>query len=118
MNLELYFGPDWVGVIGEAFWSDNTGFGMFRPNAADTPATRRVREYIAFSEEWHERLRAGQPYSADEFDAYRDIHESELWRTVAPDGTTVRITGPIFVQGEVTWGPPTSDTSPQGGVRW
>jgi len=107
MKLQLRYGPLLVGEIEGAFWSDNTGYGVFRlaPGGGDDPALDRVREYIAFSEEWHLRLQADQPHSASEWDAFRDVYSSELWHTVASDGTISRIEGPVFVQGEVTWGP-------------
>jgi hypothetical protein len=104
-NLELFYGPNLVGMIEGALWSDGTGYGIFRPSGADEPATRRVREYIDFSEDWHVRLRSGQPHNKTEFDAFRDIHESELWRAVGEDGKAEPIFGPVFVDGEVTWGP-------------
>jgi hypothetical protein len=105
MNLELRFGPHAVGVIEGAFWSDGTGYGVFRPagHPADDPTVRRVREYVAFSEEWHERLKAEAGYSRAEWDAFRDVNSSDLWHVVAPDGTVVRIRGPVFIRGEVTW---------------
>jgi hypothetical protein len=107
MNLQLRHGPLLIGEIEGAFWSDGTGYGVFRPThaAKDDPALRRVGEYIAFSEDWHARLRAEQPYSTAEWDAFGDIYGSTLWNTIAPDGTISRIEGPVFVQGEVTWGP-------------
>jgi hypothetical protein len=104
VNLELRYGPHLVGVIEGVVWSDNTGYGLFRPAAGDDPAVRRVREYIAFSEEWHDRLRAGRPHHADEFGAHREVYESGLWHTVASDGTAAGVAGPVFVAGEVTWG--------------
>jgi hypothetical protein len=104
-------------MIEGAFWSDNTGYGVFRLADASDPATRRMREFIAFSEEWHERLRAEQPHDPAEFDAFRDIYESEAWHSIAPDGTTVRVCGPVFVQGEVTWGPAPSDETNPGSDR-
>ena len=106
MNLELRFGSHVVGVIEGAFWSDGTGYGTFRPPAepTDVPALRRVREYIAFSEDWHERLKAEAGYSPAEWDAFRDVNGSERWHTVAPDGAVCRISGPVFIRGEVTWG--------------
>jgi hypothetical protein len=99
VNLELRYGPHLVGVIEGAVWSDDTGYGVFCPTRSPDPATRRVREYIAFSEDWHERLRVDRPHDAREFDAYRDIYDSGLWRTVAPDGGTAKIAGPVFLAG-------------------
>jgi hypothetical protein len=114
MDLELRFGSHVVGVIEGAFWSDGTGYGMFRPpgETTDASALRRVREYIAFSEDWHERLGAESGYDRAEWDAFRDVYASELWHTVSPDGTSCRISGPVFIRGEVTWGgdqPPAPD---------
>jgi hypothetical protein len=105
MNLQLRYGPLLVGEIEEAFWSDNTGYGVFRPTspASDDPIVRRVREYIVFSEDWHRRLLAEAEYSASEWDAFRDVYDSEVWHTVAPDGAVSRIGGPVFVDGELTW---------------
>ena len=105
MNLELHYGPQLVGVIESPIWSDNTGYGLFRPATRDDSSIRRVWEFIAFSGDWHERLRAGRSRDAAEFNAFCDIHESTLWHTVAPDGSVARISSPVFVQGEVTWEP-------------
>lgn len=104
MILELHYGPHRIGTVEGAVWSDGTGYGVFRPSAAGDVGLERVRRYIAFSEEWHERLRADRPHDADEFRAFADVHESPLWHAVHPDGTSERVSGPVFVAGEVTWG--------------
>jgi hypothetical protein len=104
-TLLLCFGPHVVGQIEQPFYSDNTGHGLFRPalgNSGD-PTVRRLCEYIAFSEDWHARLKTEQPYSAAEWDEFRDVYDSGLWKTVTPDGTVCHISGPVFVEGEVTW---------------
>ncbi len=107
MNLQLRYGALLVGEIEQPCWSDNTGYGVFRSARGqhDNPMLRRIRDYIVFSEEWHDRLKSERPHSASEWDAFRDVYGSDLWHTVAPDGTVTRIGGPVFVQGEVTWGP-------------
>src|SRR5262249_22021400 len=106
MSLQLRFGEVIVGEILDPFVSDNTGFGVFRPSPPATGAAdRRVREFIAFSEDWHARLKAGADPDASEFDAFRDVWASELWYTMSPDGTVLRIDGPVFMEGEVTWRP-------------
>jgi hypothetical protein len=107
VDLRLLFGLHVIGIIEGAFWSDNTGFGVFRLSdvQSDSPSVERVRRYIAFSEDWHRRLEAESNYSNAEWEAFRDVYESEQWHTVASDGTMDRISGPVFVCGEVTWGP-------------
>lgn len=100
MNLQLQLGPDVVGVAEGAFCSDLTWYAVFRP-APDMPA--RVREFVAFCKEWHERLRTERPCDASEFDPWIDIYTSPEWRAVSPDGRSRRLNGPVFVEGEVTW---------------
>ncbi len=101
MDLLLRFGLDVVGTAEGAFCSDRTWHAVFRP-APDMPP--RVREYVAFCEEWHERLRAGRPNTATEFKPWADIHASPEWRACGPDERVRPVEGPVFVQGEVTWG--------------
>lgn len=103
MTLRLRYGPHLIGTVEDAVWSDGTGYGVFRPAADGGASPERVRRYVAFSEEWHERLRAGRPHDAAEFTAFADVHESPLWHAVHPDGTRERVGGPVFVAGEVTW---------------
>lgn len=106
-NLMLRFGSHVVGEIVGAFYSDDTGYGVFLPTfcEADDPTPLRLRQYVAFSEDWHSRLRAEQPHTASEWDAFRDVYESDCWNTVGPDGAVVTIGGPVFIEGEVTWRP-------------
>ena len=100
MNLQLQFGQDVVGIAEDAFCSDLTWYAVFRP-APDMPT--RVRDFVAFCEGWHERLHAGQPCSAAEFDPWADIHGSPDWKAVSLDGRMHPVEGPVFVVGEVTW---------------
>jgi len=105
MDLKLRFSSLLVGEIKDAFCSEDTWYGIFHQAADASPDStlQRLREYIAFSEEWHTRLKAEQPHTAEEWDAFRDVYESPLWHTVADDGTINPICGPVFVAGEITW---------------
>ena len=107
MDLQLRLGPDVVGTAEGAFCSDSTWYGVFRP-APDMPP--RVREFIAFCEEWHERLQTDRPCGAAEFDSWADIHALPEWRACGPDGRARLVEGPVFIAGEVTWrGQPDAD---------
>jgi hypothetical protein len=101
VDLVLRLGPDVVGVAKGASCSDRTWYAVFHP-APNMPP--RVREYIAFSEGWHDRLRSGNPYSVDEFDPWADIHASLEWRACGPGERVWPVEGPVFIHGEVTWG--------------
>ncbi|WP_439632145.1 hypothetical protein [Gemmata sp.] len=100
MDLQLHFGTDVVGIAEGAVYSDRTWYAVFRP-APDMP--QRVRKYVAFCEEWHERLRAERPHSADEFEAWADVYASPGWRAGSADGRVRVVEGPVFIKGEVTW---------------
>jgi hypothetical protein len=105
VDLKLFLGPHYIGLIEGAFWSDDTGYGVFRPSAEQnsSPAAARVRQFVAFSEDWHRRLTAGADYRSDEWDAFADVHGSGLWRTVAANGTVSPIRCPVFADGGVSW---------------
>src|SRR5262245_25895225 len=107
MNLQLRYGSLLVGEIEDAFWSEGTGYGVFRlaSGVANDPALRRVREFIAFCEEWHSRLDAEPPPDAAEFDAFRDVWDSGTWNTVSPDGAVCPIGEPVILEDSVTWRP-------------
>ncbi|WP_088253453.1 hypothetical protein [Fimbriiglobus ruber] len=108
-QLILRFGSDEVGIAAGAFCSERTWHGLFRPTSG-MPV--RVREYIAFCEEWHDRLHAERPCSADEFKPWADIQASSEWRACGPGGRVRSVEGPVFIQGGVTWGvPPDAEPS-------
>jgi hypothetical protein len=114
MSLQLRFREVVVGEILDPYFSDNTGYGRFRaspPGGGETE--RRIRGFIAFSKDWHARLKAGANPDASEFDAFLDLVESGLWHTASPDGTVRRIKCPLIVEAEITWRPATEPTASQ-----
>jgi hypothetical protein len=38
-----------------------------------------------------------------EWDEFKDVYESGLWSVGRPDKAALTISGPVFVEGEVTW---------------
>ena len=109
-SLELRFGPHLLGVIEGAFWSDNTGYGVFSPVKTEAeihdPMLAQIWEYVSFSEGWHTRLKMGRPHDGKEWRAYDEFIQSKQWHTITADGMVEHIECPVFVEGEVTWGPP------------
>jgi len=105
MNLHLFYGEMLVGDINNAFFSDHTGYGVFRSKLSQSPATQRLCDYITLCENWHSRLKEGRPHDAIEFDAYRDVYDSDQWKTISDDGEVARISQPTFVRGDITWRP-------------
>jgi hypothetical protein len=104
--MELRYGQIPIGTIIDEFLSDGTWFGRFHeavvPDAS--PLHQRLHDYIAFSVEWHERLRSDLPAEATEFDQFGEMISSGAWQTLASDGSVALIAeAPVFVQDEVTW---------------
>ena len=78
MNLKLFYGDTLVGDIDDAFFSDDTGYGAFRLMLSASPVTRRLRNFIMLSANWHSRLKQNSPAS---------------------------ISQPVFYGADVTWRP-------------
>ena len=104
--MELRYGQIPVGNITGEFLSDGTCFGRFH-EAVDpgaSPVHQRLHDYIAFSVEWHERLRSDLPAEATEFDQFGEMISSGLWQTIASNGSvSLIVDAPVFVQDEVSW---------------
>jgi hypothetical protein len=105
-TLRLRYGTIVVGQISGPFCHQNTWFGLFQAST-DAPSDtteRRLRDYIAFCEEWQARLDSGEDVDASDFDRFGDVLTSGLWRTESPGGTLRAILeAPVFHDGEVTW---------------
>lgn len=104
--MEFRYGQIHIGIITDEFLSDGTWFGRFLKAAVPDPSPlhKRLDDYIAFSVEWHERLRSDLPADATEFDEFGEIISSGEWQTLALGGGVAWIAeAPIFIQEEVTW---------------
>ena len=106
MAVQLYYGSVVVGEIASPFEHQGTWFGNLTPrlSVGGSEIELALAEFIAFSERWHERLKAGDNPDAAEFDAFGQLVRSDLWAIVDERGTRRRLdTCPVFVDGEVTW---------------
>ena len=99
-----------VGVIQGVFESDNTHYGTIELTLGEQTALQaRIREFIAFSIEWHGRLERNQesPPAPEEFDRFNDLISAGQWRVRRSDGTEHKVwQAPVFLaDGEITWSP-------------
>jgi hypothetical protein len=104
--IELRYGQIHIGTITDEFLSDGTWFGRFQEAAVPDPSPlhERLHDYIAFSVEWHERLRSDLPADATEFDLFGEIISSGEWQMLALGCGVARLAeAPVFIQEEVTW---------------
>jgi hypothetical protein len=98
-----------VGRIKDPFCSDETWYGKFECllEAGDDPLGRRALDFIAFCEEWHERLYRKAPLAGDagEFDRYSDVIRSGLWEVETETAERHRIEdAPVCFRGaEMSW---------------
>ena len=103
---KLYYDSLLVGEIADAFEHQGTWSGGFTSLLAPDGAgpQRRVAEFIAFCERWHERLKAGADPDAAEFDAFGPIVRSGRWQVENERGERLAVDqAPVFVEGEVSW---------------
>ena len=117
MASKLYYDSVLVGEIADPFEHQGTWFGNFTSQLppAGTETQRRLMEFIAFCERWHQRLKAGDDPGASEFDAFGKVVRSDLWAVVDERGKRVPVDQwPVFVEGEVSWARKVS--RPSGGV--
>ena len=114
LNLQLWYGDVFVADLLNVIAHQGTWLATYRLAIAPVQGSqqRRLCDYVAFCEEWHQRLSRGEDHDAAEFDRFADIIWSGMWRVPCPDGTELAMAGgPIFVQGEASWNHPESGPS-------
>ena len=102
----LYCNDQRVGELRNAFFSDATWFGTVVVTLdEDSPLAQRIRSFIAFCIDWHNRVDS-EP-DADEFNDFADVVYECRWAAVADDGTQhpMDAAPAFFADGEVTWRP-------------
>jgi hypothetical protein len=98
--LHLLFDGECVGIIYDAFCSDNTWFGRFTGTEGAAP---RVTEFIAFCIDWHARIEAPET-EAREFDAYADVLRDGRSSLRGTSSSRSIVEAPVFFPGgDVTW---------------
>jgi hypothetical protein len=112
LRLRLWYDNIAVAELLNAIVHQGTWFAEYRQvvTRAKGIQAARICEYVAFSEKWHERFREGMDPNAMEFDQFKDVVYSGLWRPACAGGTLTMAEGPIFVEGEVSWNHPESNT--------
>jgi hypothetical protein len=106
LNLQLWFGKVLVAELTDVIPHQGTWFALYRQVVAPGlgPLERRLCDFMAFCEEWHQRLKSGESPKAAEFDQFTDVIESRSWRVPCPDGTELTMTqGPVFAEGQASW---------------
>jgi hypothetical protein len=112
-RLELWYGTIPIGHVTRAFFSDDTWFGDFEPERADSAGDdstrRRLSDYIRLCEDWNDRCHRDpdNPPDADEFDVFSDIIHSQKWFARTPGGDLLPVfRAPVFgPEGDVSWRP-------------
>jgi hypothetical protein len=109
LNLQLWFGDVLVADLLDVIPHQGTWFAHYRQVVVpgQGPLQRRLCDFMAFCEAWHQRLLRGESPDAAEFDQFADVIKTGSWRVPCPGGTELTMTeGPIFVEGEVSWNHP------------
>jgi hypothetical protein len=123
LNLQLWYGDVLVADLLNVIPHQGTRFALYRQvvTPEQGPLQRRLCDFIAFCEEWHQRLKRGENPSAAEFDQFADVLQSGSWRAPCPDGTELTMAeAPTFVEGEASWNHPEDQPSRElaAGAVW
>jgi hypothetical protein len=105
-SAELFFDGFRIGVIKNIFCSDDTWYGEFELNVADTDRAvlGHVAPFIAFCEDWHHHEISNQA-DVKEFGPYQNVLQTGRWIVMHSDGVKHSIAeAPVFFpRGEVSW---------------
>ena len=119
LDLQLLCGKVLVGDLFGVFVHQGTWFAR-----EFCPAThkkvdkhlRRIREYIAFRNDWHDRLANDKDPDPSEYhELFKDLMEPGLWRIRSKGGEEIPVEIPGFIGEEISWRVPECDggTSPE-----
>ena len=114
LNLQLWFGDILVADLLDVGPHQGTWFALYRQvvSPGQGQQQRRICDFIAFCEGWHQRLERGEDPDAAEFDRFEDVIRSKSWRVPCPDGSELTTAeGPAFFDGQVSWNHPESAPS-------
>jgi hypothetical protein len=106
VNLQLWYDTILVADLLNVSVHQGTWFAAYCQLVTCEQGKQETRlcDYITFCENWHKRLKRGESPGAVQFDQFRDVLKSGLWRVPCPDGSDLTMTeGPIFVEGEASW---------------
>lgn len=123
LDLQLLCSKEFVGDLLDVFVHQGTWFARkFCPARHESvdKHVRRIREYIAFSNDWHDRLSKGNDPDPSEYEErFKDLMESGLWRIRSKDGEEITVEIPGFIGEEISWRVPECDqgASPEIAAR-
>jgi len=112
LSLQLWYGNIFIAELLDAIVHQGTWFANYRQVVTREQGKQATRlcDYIAFCEKWHKRLKQGKNPGAKQFDHFKDVLYSSLWRVLCPDGSELTMAeGPTFVEGEACWNHPEND---------
>lgn len=109
LNAQLWFGELLVAELSNVIAHQGTWFGDYISVATikQCSSAAEIDKYIVFSKKLHKRLKQGKNPDPREFDRFKDVLYSKLWRVRFSDGCELAMNeGPGFVAGEVSWNHP------------
>ena len=112
LSAQLWYGDLLVAELSNVIVHQGTWFGDYRQVVTRGQGNQATRlcDYIAFDEKWHQRLKQGKNPDPKQFDHFKDVLYSGLWRVRFPDGGELALAeGPGFVAGEACWNHPDNE---------
>jgi hypothetical protein len=112
LKLTLFCGPVLVGDLLNVIVHQGTWFALeFRQLVRKEAGKleRRICEYIAFSNEWHDRLIKDEDPDPTEYDRFGQLTKSGSWRIRSKGGEEIPVESAGFIGKEVSWRVPACD---------
>ena len=103
---ELWYGEILVGCLHDVFVHQNTWFACVEVVIGDAvgQTERELVEFVAFCEDWNERIKGDDPPDAGEFYRYAGLIGGGWWVELRESGRVVVDEAPVFFGGgEVSW---------------
>jgi hypothetical protein len=120
LSLQLWYGDLLVAEVSNVIVHQGTWFGDYKQVVTREQGKQATRlcDYIAFDGNWHKRLKHGKNPDQKQFEHFKDVLYSGMWRVKCPDGSELTmVEGPGFVAVEVCWNHPENEPTREEAAR-
>jgi hypothetical protein len=120
LELQLWYAEVLVADLHQVFPHQGTWFATYelKIGPGEGALQDRLLEYIAFTEDFNNRIAKGEDHDFDEFDQFGPITEASSWKVPRPDSGVMPMTERMwFLDGQASWQHPETAPSTEGAAN-